>query len=47
MDVADNTVDVEFCGLSLENGQLVSKKNILKGVPKDDLRTPNAFMPFD
>ena len=41
------TVDVEVSGMVLENGALVSRTSILSGVPRSDLRTPNAFSPFD
>ena len=47
IDAANNTVDVEFFGFSLSSDPVASKSRILSGVPKEDLRTPNAFMTFD
>jgi len=47
IDATNNTVDVEFFGFAIGIDSAELGDRILNGVPKEDLRTPNAFLTFD
>ena len=47
IDAQTDTVDVAFCGPSFGTGPGGSEDEVLRGVPRQDLRTPNAFLPVE